>query len=716
MRELRKELLMALKPVVLATLVALLAAPALAQPRVTERVSVGDGGAELNGNSTFMSASLDGRYVGFSCQTSIPVDGCVGRSGGHFAPPAIAQVYVRDRQTGATECISKGIDGSSGDNSSEGASVSADGRFVVFHSWATNLIAPRASQQWGDVFVRDRSTGITSLVSVPVTGDTADGPSQYPLISDDGRYVVFQSRATNLVSPATTSGRWHAYRRDLLTGTTALVSVAADGASEANDSLNTFNTLAITPDARLIAFASFGTNLLAVADANGTISDVFVRDMVSETTELVSQTTSGAQANVGSSSPVISADGRFVAFVAGYGTPAAGAIFVHDRHRATTTATPLPGAPAVNQLRSISGDGRFIGFTSYPYSSGSYLYDRDVLAAAYLAPGTKITGICCSDPDAITGPVVSRDGRSVLVDTPARLLPEDTRTVTVDVYLFSVPQQATDAGVYRGSAGTWLIARAFNNTEQTANWGSASQGDVPVFADYDGDGRNDIAVYRNTSGEWIVSLSSGGSSIDAWGAPSLGDRPVPADYDGDGKADKAVYRQNTGEWVVAFSSGDWRVDGWGSPAARDTPVPADYDGDGKADRAVYRQSTGEWFIAHSSGGIDYVAWGAPAYGDLPVPGDYDGDGRADVAVYRATTAEWFVRSSGSASLHTTFGSADQHDVPVPADYDSDGIVDLAVWRPGTGEWFIWQSSSQTLRTLTLGAAGDTPITLPFALR
>jgi hypothetical protein len=201
-------------------------------------------------------------------------------------------------------------------------------------------------------------------------------------------------------------------------------------------------------------------------------------------------------------------------------------------------------------------------------------------------------------------------------------------------------------------------------------------------ADFDGDIKTDIAIYR--SGAWYIRRSSdGGATVIGWGGLPQ-DMPVQADYDGDGKADIAVYR--SGMWFILRSSdGGVTTTGWGG-LPQDVPVHADYDGDGKADIAVYRD--GLWFIRRSSdSGQTMVGWGGTLE-DIPVHADYDGDGKADIAVYR--NGMWFIlRSSDGGMTMTGWGGLPQ-DVLVPADYDGDGKTEVAVYRDGL--WFIMRSS------------------------
>jgi hypothetical protein len=216
--------------------------------------------------------------------------------------------------------------------------------------------------------------------------------------------------------------------------------------------------------------------------------------------------------------------------------------------------------------------------------------------------------------------------------------------------------------------------------------------DLAVPADYDGDGRFDMAIFRPSSGEWHIQKSSGEPS-EVYLLGGSTDVPVPGDYDGDGRADPTIYQPSTGVWLIKLSGSQYQQTASYKCGERgDVPVAADYDGDGRFDLAVYRPATGEWIVRLWSGdGITKgYSWGGK--NDKPVPGDYDGDGKADLAVFRPEEGIWHIlsSSSGSRMSHAWGASTDEL---APGDYDGDGRTDLAVYRESEGKWYVRESSS-----------------------
>ncbi len=262
---------------------------------------------------------------------------------------------------------------------------------------------------------------------------------------------------------------------------------------------------------------------------------------------------------------------------------------------------------------------------------------------------------------------------------------------------------SNDFAIFRPSTGDWWTANSDGIGVQ--NFGSAT--DKVVSGDYDGDGRTDISVYKNVGGQGVWSIkrsSDGGVTNVSWGLST--DKPVRGDFDGDGRLDYAVYRPSQGVWYVQKSNNSGHIIVQFG-LAEDQPAPADIDGDGKDDIVVFRPSSGVWYwIGSSNGQIGGAQFGLN--GDIPTPGDYDGDGKGDLAVFRPDTGVWYwLRSSDFGYSAVQWGQST--DIPVPGNYDQDGKIDIAVFRPSDGNWYVFRSSDLGFSVFNFGMSGDVPL-------
>lgn len=283
----------------------------------------------------------------------------------------------------------------------------------------------------------------------------------------------------------------------------------------------------------------------------------------------------------------------------------------------------------------------------------------------------------------------------------------DTGTVTAaSLTIFSEPpfgnvldfdgDGRSDASVVRNTGGgptgqvTWFNLPTGGGAHTITPWGIATDFFTP--GNFDGDGKTDIAVWRSgapgAASFYILQSSTSTLRVEQFG--QSGDDPsVIGDYDGDGKDDIAVYR--TDPILAGPSKWYWRTTlggpvfgrQWGQPG--DAPAPGDYDGDGKNDFAVRRNQgggqTGFHIFNTSLGNYTLTLFGAPS--DLIVPGDYDGDGKTDIATVRNSGGQmlWLVLPSGGGPYIITPWGTSTTDFTAPGDYDGDGKLDRAVWRP-----------------------------------
>jgi Tol biopolymer transport system component len=343
--------------------------------------------------------------------------------------------------------------GEQGNLYSYGVGISANGRYVVINSDATNLV-PGDTNERTDVFVRDRLLGETERVSVSSSGAQGNATA-YPFggsraggISASGRFVVFRSDAANLVGHDT-NGAQDVFVRDRMTGQTTRVNVSSRG-RQANDASG---SPTISSDGRYVAFSSAASNLVA-GDTNHT-SDVFIHDRWNGTTRRVSVSSEGRQANAFSEEPSISTHGRYVAFTSGASNLVADTnhladVFVRDRHTGKTTrvsvtsreqqATRSPTHTGSNGP-SISGDGRYVAF----HSDASNLVPGDtngvfdIFVRDRMAGKTRRVSIGTDGEQAnaeTLGPaIMSADGRYVLFGSSASNLVADDTNDTMDAFI-----------------------------------------------------------------------------------------------------------------------------------------------------------------------------------------------------------------------------------------------------------------------------------------
>lgn len=349
-----------------------------------------------------------------------------------------------------------------------GPALSADGRFAAFQSEASNLVAGDTNG-FQDVFVRDVLLGTTRRVSVATDGTQASDVSLRPAISGDGRIVIFQSAAANLVA-GDANGVSDIFAHDLATGVTVRVSVSSTGTEGNGSSTNN----SISEDGRFVAFASFSTNLVVPA-TNG-FSQIFVRDLATDTTFLASVGAGGMNGDFGSDRPTMSSDGRFVAFdstatdlVAG-DTNAASDIFVRDTVAGTTsrvslTASGLEATGGMSQKPAISGDGRYVAFTSQANNLVAEDADtnRDVYVRDTVAGTTDLISVPATGPKQAADSryvTLSRDGRVAAFQSLATNLADADPNALEDVFVRDLQSGVTSriAGG-NGASGTPAVSR-----------------------------------------------------------------------------------------------------------------------------------------------------------------------------------------------------------------------------------------------------------------
>ena len=345
------------------------------QTGVTTRVSSDSAGINGNKESDSPAISADGRFVAFDSFATNLVPGdtgsmCVSTSGTNINCP---DVFIKNLQSGELRLVSASAVGEPGNLESRQPAISADGRFVAFRSAASNLV-PGDTNGKADVYIKDMQTGAVSRVSINADGMEGDEDCQQPAISADGRFVAFQTLSGTLAGDDTNS-KVDVFLKDTQTGSLTRVSTSSDGSQ--GDEASGYTALALSADGRFVVFDSGATNLVP-DDANGK-RDVFLKDTQTGATALVSVSVAGVQGAEDSYRAVsVSADGRFVAFssdapnlVPADGNAANGKtdVFLRDMQTgaisiiSTSTGSAVPDM-GKSEFLVMSGDGRFVAFSS----------------------------------------------------------------------------------------------------------------------------------------------------------------------------------------------------------------------------------------------------------------------------------------------------------------------------------------------------------------
>lgn len=283
----------------------------------------------------------------------------------------------------------------------------------------------------------------------------------------------------------------------------------------------------------------------------------------------------------------------------------------------------------------------------------------------------------------------------------------------------------TDIRVLRSSNSTFYVLNSLDNSVSAVQASAVSTANS-TSDDYDGDGRGDFVTFvaEGTTRVWIIAQSGTNTiRIVRWGSTAAADQIVPADYDGDGRTDVAIYRRTEGIWyIVRSSDGQTQAQQFGS-APNDIGMVGDFDKDGKNDLTVLRGTADgvAWFsLRSSSNTLQTVIWGGaatPASDTVfpTTPIDIDGDGINDQMVSRDSngstttggTITYYIRRSSDGQPFTLLWGLDT-DTRLFGDYDGDGKTDIVARRTENGlfVWYIYQSSNGQTRVVTFGGTGD----------
>ncbi|HET7486641.1 MAG TPA: hypothetical protein VFJ85_01835 [Acidimicrobiales bacterium] len=631
---------------------------------------------------------------------------------------------------GATVRVSVSTAGGQGTEAGTPApAISDDGSVVAFHTRAEGLVAGDTNDR-EDVFVRDRTAGTTVRITAP-GGVQPNGPSLFPAVSGNGRYVVFGSGATNLVSgdtnasPPAPTASTEATGRDVFvwdrtTGAITREDVATNGtegacfAGATKVACGTGVALAeadINADGQWVAFSANATNLVA-GDTNGQ-TDVFLRDRAAGTTTRISKLPNGSQSAGSSLEPAISADGRFVAFSQAptSATSAVRQVMIYDRNDGSVTLVSKKSdgtaGDANSSLPDISADGRYVAYASLATNlvpgdtnaqSDIFLYDR-------VANTTTRVSVGPGGAQGTAGsffPSVSADGSTVVFDSFNALVAGDTNTNS-DVFAYdrasaTVTRVSLSRTLEQANAGSFFGAPSGDGRHV------AFASDATNLVPGDTNGAPDVFVHDRThplpfaDSYRMVAADGGIFSFNASFHGSMGgtklNKPIVA---------MAADPTNAGYWMVAsdggvFAFGHAAFQGSAGGSPLNKPVVG---------MAATPTGAGYWLVA-SDGGIF-------AYGDAKFFGSTGSKVLNKPIVGMAATPSgqgyWLVASDGGLFAYGDarfFGSAGATPLNRP-------IVGMAATPSGLGYWLVASDGGIFAYgdAAFVGSTGSTPLTQPI---
>ena len=351
-------------------------------------------------------------------------------------------IFVKDTESGAIYEASNTSTGGRSNGDSFNASMTPDGRYIVFESYASNLV-PEDTSRTGDIFVRDLLTGALTRVSTSSTGVEGNDRSYSPSISDDGRYIAFRSDATNLVV-GDTNGFGDIFVKDRETGQLMLASLTFNGLQGNNHSFEP----AISGDGNTIAFRSYASNIVAGVDNN--FEDIYVRNLRTGVTTRANTSSSGQQGNNAVWYPSLSYDGRFVSFPSTANNLVLGDtngtwdVFVKDlltnETKRVSTGSNGSEANGISNYARISADGRLVTFLSF----ATNLVQGDTNSKADVFVKDLFTGVTTRASTNLDGiqandasfeSILSATGSFIAFSSAAtNLIPTDTNNAT-DIFV-----------------------------------------------------------------------------------------------------------------------------------------------------------------------------------------------------------------------------------------------------------------------------------------